>query len=85
MTLEVTPVYGWAAAGLGLARTAGLPLAVGEATATSLAHGGGPGRLRLWTAGGHAVAETTDGGRPADRPAGAGPPWPLPTAAAGSG
>ncbi|GHH79630.1 anti-sigma regulatory factor [Kitasatospora indigofera] len=64
-------VHGWAAAaGLGLARTADLVLAVGEATANSLAHGGGLGRLRLWTADGHAVAEITDGGRLADPLAG---------------
>ncbi|MCX5207972.1 sensor histidine kinase [Kitasatospora sp. NBC_00240] len=62
-------VHGWAAAA-GLARTADLVLAVGEATANSLAHGGGLGRLRLWTADGHAVAEITDGGRPVDSLAG---------------
>ncbi|AEW99352.1 sensor histidine kinase [Streptantibioticus cattleyicolor] len=45
-------------------RRADLVLAVGEATANSLAHGGGRGTLRLWTtADGTVVAEVRDNGR----------------------
>ncbi|MGW2996850.1 anti-sigma factor RsbA family regulatory protein [Streptomyces sp. NPDC001193] len=49
---------------LSTARRGDLILAVSEAAANSLAHGGGSGSLRLWsTAGGGAVAEIRDGGR----------------------
>ncbi|PYC79984.1 sensor histidine kinase [Streptomyces tateyamensis] len=45
------------------ARQGDLILAIGEATANSLAHGGGSGTLRLWTAENAAVvAEIRDGG-----------------------
>ncbi|MER5733241.1 sensor histidine kinase [Streptomyces sp. NPDC002138] len=48
------------------ARRADLVLAVSEAAANSLAHGGGSGTLRLWTTGtgtGGVVAEVRDAGR----------------------
>ncbi|MEU9037036.1 sensor histidine kinase [Streptomyces sp. NPDC048352] len=52
-------------------RRGDLILAVSEAAANSLAHGGGRGTLRLWTAGGQGVvAEVQDGGRLADPLAG---------------
>ncbi|WP_405977000.1 anti-sigma factor RsbA family regulatory protein [Streptomyces sp. NBC_00158] len=53
-------------------RRGDLLLAIGEATANSLAHGGGRGTLRLWrTPGGRGVvAEVRDGGRLADPLAG---------------
>ncbi|WP_277607489.1 sensor histidine kinase [Streptomyces sp. W1SF4] len=63
----------WAgAASLGAGRRGDLLLAIGEATANSLAHGGGRGTLRLWRApgGGGVVAEIRDGGRLADPLAG---------------
>lgn len=56
------------------ARRGDLVLAISEAAANSLAHGGGKGTLRLWTASGdgvrEAVAEIRDGGRLADPLAG---------------
>ncbi|KOU23428.1 regulator [Streptomyces sp. WM6372] len=52
---------------LSTARRGDLILAVSEAAANSLAHGGGSGSLRLWsTAGGAVVAEISDGGHLAD-------------------
>ncbi|MFF4099086.1 anti-sigma factor RsbA family regulatory protein [Streptomyces sp. NPDC001903] len=52
---------------LGAARRGDLILAVSEAAANSLAHGGGSGSLRLWnTADGGVVAEVRDGGHLAD-------------------
>ncbi|BFV60674.1 anti-sigma factor RsbA family regulatory protein [Kitasatospora sp. CMC57] len=49
------------------ARRGDLLLAIGEATANSVAHGGGSGTLRLWTgANGAAVAEVCDGGQLSD-------------------
>ncbi|MGZ9928507.1 anti-sigma factor RsbA family regulatory protein [Streptomyces sp. NC-S4] len=62
---------------LSAARRGDLVLAVGEAAANSLAHGGGRGELRLWStagsgagAGAGVVAEIRDGGRLADPLAG---------------
>lgn len=53
------------------ARRGDLVLAVSEAAANSLAHGGGHGSLRLWSAAGEGVvAEIRDGGRLADPLAG---------------
>lgn len=50
--------------GLDTARRGDFVLAVSEAAANSVAHGGGKGTLRLWNAtGGGAVAEIQDGGR----------------------
>ncbi|MGW9375107.1 anti-sigma factor RsbA family regulatory protein [Streptomyces xanthophaeus] len=64
----------WArATGLSRARRADLVLAVSEAAANSLAHGGGKGALRLWTDTGHkdeAIAEISDGGHLANPLAG---------------
>ncbi|MFF4995198.1 anti-sigma factor RsbA family regulatory protein [Streptomyces sp. NPDC000656] len=54
-------------ADLSTARRGDLILAVSEAAANSLAHGGGSGSLRLWSAaGGGVVAEVRDGGHLAD-------------------
>ncbi|MEY9964802.1 anti-sigma regulatory factor (Ser/Thr protein kinase) [Streptacidiphilus sp. MAP12-16] len=55
-------------------RIADLVLAIGEAVANSVAHGGGRGTLRLWRAGGAVVAEIHDAGRLADPLAGRGRP-----------
>ncbi|MFE2875289.1 anti-sigma factor RsbA family regulatory protein [Streptomyces roseus] len=56
---------------LGAARRGDLVLAVSEAAANSLAHGGGSGSLRLWrTGGGGVVAEVRDAGHLADPLAG---------------
>ncbi|MFE4635939.1 anti-sigma factor RsbA family regulatory protein [Streptomyces sp. NPDC056773] len=58
---------------LSAARRGDLVLAVSEAAANSLSHGGGKGTLRLWAAGGAragVVAEIRDGGRLADPLAG---------------
>ncbi|MET9701005.1 sensor histidine kinase [Streptomyces sp. NPDC006529] len=56
---------------LGPARRGDLVLAVSEAAANSLAHGGGSGTLRLWTTDtGAVVAEVHDGGRLKDPLAG---------------
>ncbi|WP_078622404.1 sensor histidine kinase [Streptomyces sp. NRRL S-244] len=56
---------------LSTARRGDLILAVSEAAANSLAHGGGSGSLRLWsTAGAGVVAEIRDGGHLADPLAG---------------
>ncbi|MCX4545662.1 sensor histidine kinase [Streptomyces sp. NBC_01565] len=52
------------------ARRGDLVLAVSEAAANSLAHGGGRGTLRLWVTEGAAVAEIHDGGLLADPLAG---------------
>ncbi|MFJ3908881.1 anti-sigma factor RsbA family regulatory protein [Streptomyces vinaceus] len=61
-------VESWArGTALGTARRGDLILAVSEAAANSLAHGGGSGSLRLWnTPGGGVVAEVRDGGHLAD-------------------
>lgn len=65
---------GWArGTALTPARRGDLILAISEATANSLSHGGGKGTLRLWTTGGagaEVVAEIHDGGRLADPLAG---------------
>ncbi|MFJ7280333.1 anti-sigma factor RsbA family regulatory protein [Kitasatospora sp. NPDC098663] len=56
---------------LSRARQGDLVLAIGEATANSLAHGGGSGALRLWTGENAAViAEIRDGGHLSDPLAG---------------
>ncbi|WP_327418003.1 anti-sigma factor RsbA family regulatory protein [Streptomyces sp. NBC_01233] len=64
----------WArATALTPARRGDLVLAISEAAANSLSHGGGKGTLRLWAApgpGGGIVAEIHDGGRLADPLAG---------------
>lgn len=59
--------------GLSAARRGDLVLAVSEAAANSLSHGGGKGALRLWVTAGpgaEAVAEIRDAGRLADPLAG---------------
>ncbi|MFJ9775717.1 anti-sigma factor RsbA family regulatory protein [Kitasatospora sp. NPDC101157] len=57
--------------GLAPARQGDLVLAIGEATANSLTHGGGSGTLRLWTGQGAAViAEIHDAGHLSDPLAG---------------
>ncbi|MFG2989248.1 anti-sigma factor RsbA family regulatory protein [Streptomyces sp. NPDC048257] len=64
-------VEAWArGSALNAARRGDLVLAVSEAAANSLAHGGGRGRLRLWSTGAGAVAEIRDDGRLADPLAG---------------
>ncbi|CAM5366430.1 sensor histidine kinase [Streptomyces atroolivaceus] len=55
-----------AAAGLPPVRRTDWLLAIGEATANSVRHGGGRGTLRLWCADGELVAEIRDRGRLAD-------------------
>ncbi|MGP3683508.1 anti-sigma factor RsbA family regulatory protein [Streptomyces sp. IBSNAI002] len=55
---------------LSAARRGDLILALSEAAANSLAHGGGRGALRLWSTGAGIVAEVRDGGRLADPLAG---------------
>lgn len=60
------------------ARRAGLPperigdlvIVVGELTANTLAHTGGPGVLRLWVSGGEVVCQVDDGGQITDPRAG---------------
>ena len=57
----------WAArAGLSCSRTADLVLAVNEAAANSIVHGGGHGVLRTWSENGSLVCEIRDRGRIAD-------------------
>ncbi|MFP8904747.1 anti-sigma factor RsbA family regulatory protein [Streptomyces atacamensis] len=61
----------WAgAAGLGMPRRGDFVLAVAEAAANSIAHGGGHGTLRLWSDGPCCVAEIRDGGHLTDLLAG---------------
>lgn len=61
----------WAgAAGLGMPRRGDFVLAVAEAAANSIAHGGGHGTLRLWSDGPSCVAEIRDGGHLTDLLAG---------------
>lgn len=57
-------------AGLDTPRRGDFVLAVAEAAANSLAHGGGRGTLRLWVDGSSCVAEVTDHGRLTDLLAG---------------
>lgn len=60
-------VAGWAArAGLSPSRAADLVLAVNEAAANSIVHGGGHGVLRAWSEDGSLVCEVRDRGRIAD-------------------
>jgi anti-sigma regulatory factor (Ser/Thr protein kinase) len=60
-------VADWAArAGLSRRRTADLVLAVNEAAANSIAHGGGHGVLRTWSENGSLICEVRDRGRIAD-------------------
>ncbi|MFF3157440.1 anti-sigma factor RsbA family regulatory protein [Streptomyces sp. NPDC057910] len=64
--------------GLSPLRRGDFVIAVNEAAANSVAHGGGSGGLRLWTAGqGTAVAEIRDGGRLTDPLAGRRRPSPA--------
>jgi anti-sigma regulatory factor (Ser/Thr protein kinase) len=49
--------------GLPAARAGDLELAVGEAGANSLLHGGGGGRMKLWSDDDHLVAEVSDRGQ----------------------
>ncbi|MFD9722978.1 anti-sigma factor RsbA family regulatory protein [Streptomyces sp. NPDC059072] len=65
-------VVAWArGTSLGPGRRGDLVLAVSEAAANSLSHGGGRGTLRLWnSAGSGVVAEIRDGGRLSDPLAG---------------
>jgi anti-sigma regulatory factor (Ser/Thr protein kinase) len=58
------------AAGLGDDRSADLALAVGEAAANSVRHGGGRGALRVWESPGALVCEVRDAGRIEDPLAG---------------
>ncbi|MFH0241248.1 anti-sigma factor RsbA family regulatory protein [Streptomyces sp. HK10] len=61
----------WAGAtGLGMPRRGDFVLAVAEAAANSIAHGGGSGTLRLWSDGLSCVAEIRDGGHLTDPLAG---------------
>ncbi|MFE9636130.1 anti-sigma factor RsbA family regulatory protein [Streptomyces sp. NPDC006463] len=70
---------------LATGRRGDLILAISEATANSLAHGGGHGTLRLWTAAGQGVvAEVRDAGHLADPLAGRRRP-PLASARGGRG
>jgi anti-sigma regulatory factor (Ser/Thr protein kinase) len=57
-------------AGIGDPRTAGLVLAAHEVAANSIRHGGGSGRVRIWTEPGAVVCELSDGGWIADPLAG---------------
>ncbi len=59
-----------AAAGIGPERGAELALAVGEAAANSVRHGGGSGVLRVWEQDGALVCEVRDAGRLDDPMAG---------------
>ncbi|WP_030934341.1 sensor histidine kinase [Streptomyces sp. NRRL B-24720] len=70
---------GWArGTPLSAARRRDLVLAVGEAIANSVAHGGGRGTLRIWTVEGRAVvAEIRDSGRLLDPLAGRHRPHPT--------
>jgi anti-sigma regulatory factor (Ser/Thr protein kinase) len=57
-------------AGLAPERVGDLVLVVGELTANTLAHTGGPGVLRLWVSGGEAVCQVEDEGQITDPRAG---------------
>ena len=65
-----------AAAGVGAERGAELALAVGEAAANSVRHGGGSGVLRVWEQDGALVCEVRDAGRLDDPMAGRRAPSP---------
>lgn len=72
---DLAEIRGFAAS---WARRAGLPperigdlvIVVGELTANTLAHTGGPGVLRLWVSGGEVVCQVDDGGQITDPRAG---------------
>ncbi len=53
-------------AGLTPHRVDDLVIVVGELTANTLAHTGGPGVLRLWVTGGETVCQAEDGGQITD-------------------
>jgi anti-sigma regulatory factor (Ser/Thr protein kinase) len=53
-------------AGLAPRRAEDLVIAVGELTANTLTHAGGPGTLAIWTAGGELVCQVSDGGHITD-------------------
>lgn len=57
-------------AGLAADRVTDLVVAVGELAANTLVHSGGPGTLRIWTAGGEILCQVEDGGRLSDPLAG---------------
>ncbi|QWF83979.1 hypothetical protein HUW46_07423 [Amycolatopsis sp. CA-230715] len=63
-------------AGFGERRVADLELAASELAENSIAHGGGSGVLRLWSADGHLVCEIRDAGRLTDPLAGRRPAGP---------
>jgi anti-sigma regulatory factor (Ser/Thr protein kinase) len=62
------------AAGLAPQRVVDLVLAVGEATANTVRHAGGPGTLRIWQDETEIVCEVSDAGRIEDPRAGQFPP-----------
>src|ERR1051326_1615368 len=57
-------------AGLSPDQVGDLVIVVGELTANTLAHAGGPGVLRLWVSGGEIVCQVDDGGQITDPQAG---------------
>jgi anti-sigma regulatory factor (Ser/Thr protein kinase) len=57
-------------AGLSPRRVGDLVIVVGELTANTLAHTGGPGVLRLWVSGGEIVCQVSDEGQITDPLAG---------------
>jgi anti-sigma regulatory factor (Ser/Thr protein kinase) len=72
---ELSQARGFAAswgrrAGLPPDRVGDLVIVVGELTANTLAHTGGPGVLRLWVSGGDVVCQVDDGGQITDPQAG---------------
>jgi anti-sigma regulatory factor (Ser/Thr protein kinase) len=60
-------------------RVGDLVIVVGELTANTLAHTGGPGVLRLWVTGGEVVCQVEDGGKITDPRAGMRRPDPAAT------
>ena len=72
-------------AGLGVARTNDLVLAVNEILTNSVRHGGGTGVLRIWQDDGTLVCEVRDGGRIDDPLADRRGPGPTRPAGAASG
>jgi anti-sigma regulatory factor (Ser/Thr protein kinase) len=73
-----------AAAGFDALRTADFMVAVNELATNTVKHGGGVGRLALWTEGGALVAQVSDGGYITNPMAGRVPP-PLDSANGGRG
>lgn len=79
---DLAAVRGFAAlwgrrAGLSPARVGDLVLVVGELTANTLAHSGGPGVLRLWVSDSAVVCQVDDGGQITDPQAGTRRPGPA--------